>query len=437
MATTESSAAPLLAGVARVEVTPPLGTWLAGYARPDRFAERVDDPLYATSLALEQRGQRAALLVLDWVIIEEEERFAIASAVEERTGIPASNIIIHAIQTHSAPQTQTVFGFNAKDSAYIASALPRIVDCVCSAWSGRERVRIGVGIGRCDAGVNRRQIREDGEVVLGVNPFGPYDPEVTLLRFDAHDRHLATVVNYGAHPTTRGGESLAVSRDWPGVAVDFLAAHTGGTVMFLNGVVGDVAPRCTRPGPQGSLEVGMVVGREAARVFDTIQCRDEAGMQVFAEEIGFPLAPLEPREVAKARLATLPEKPKDWFEEGSRRHYEAVLREWDSGEIKTQRPFLQALLQIGDAAIVPFPGELFAEIGLRLKHASPFPRTLIASTSNGSLGYLVTREARARGGFEVMVAQTIYGAYALDDNIDDFLVAKILELLRRLRERPQ
>ena len=109
------------------------------------------------------------------------------------------------------------------------------------------------------------------------------------------------------------------------------------------------------------------------------------------------------------------------------------MREWERGEVKTHRPFLWTLLRIGDAAIIPFPGELFAEIGLRLKQYSPFRHTLVASTTNGSLGYLVTREARARGGFEVMVADTIYGAYVLDHKIDDFLVTKGLELLRKLR----
>ncbi len=426
-------AAPLLAGVARVDVTPPLGAWLAGYPQPDRLAQRVDDPLYATALTLEQGDRRAALVVLDWIIVEEDQRFAIATAVEGDTGIPASHLIVHAIQTHSAPQTQIVFGFRAQNSAYIASVLPPIVQCVRDAWERRRPVRVGVGVGRSDAGVNRRQIREDGEVVLGVNPFGAYDPEVTVLRFDTDQGRLATLVNYGAHPTTRSGDILAVSRDWPGVMVDFVEAHTGGTAMFLNGVVGDVAPRCTRSGPAGSVEVGTVVGREAARVFDTIDCRADVEMSVLAEEIAFPWAPLEPREVAEQRLRELPQQPKDWFQDASRRHYEAVLAEWNAGQPKTHRPFLQVLLRLGDAVIVPFPGELFAEIGLRLKHASPFRHTLVVSTSNGSLGYLVTREARARRGFEVMVAETVFGAYALHEKVDDFLVVKMLELLRRLR----
>lgn len=426
----------LLAGVARADVTPPLGTWLAGYPAPDRFADAVDDPLHATALALEQGDQRAALLVLDWVIIEEEERFAIANAVEQRIGIPAGHLTIHAIQTHSAPQTQSVFGFNPKDAAYIASALPRIVDCVCEAWESRQPARFGVGVGRCDAGVNRRQILENGEVTLGVNPFGAYDPELTVLRFDTAEGHLASVINYGAHPTTRGADCRGISRDWPGVAMDFLQAHTGGPVLFLNGVVGDVAPRNTRPGPPGSIEVGTVVGREAARVHDGIRCHEGAPLRIHAEEVAWPLAPLDSREQAEAKLRALPAAPTDWFAQATREHCQAVLATWASGNVKTHRPFLQTLLRIGDAAILPFPGEVFAEIGLRIKAASPFAHTLVVSTANASLGYLVTREARARGGFEVMVADTLFGAYALDHKIDDFLVAKGLQLLRNLYASP-
>ena len=82
-------------------------------------------------------------------------------------------------------------------------------------------------------------------------------------------------------------------------------------------------------------------------------------------------------------------------------------------------------------AIVPFAGEIFSEIALRIKHHSPFQYTLCAGTSNGSHGYYVTRDARARGGYEAWVARA-YGAYILADDIDDFLVRENVRLLEKL-----
>ncbi|MBZ0172351.1 MAG: hypothetical protein K8E66_08235, partial [Phycisphaerales bacterium] len=84
---------------------------------------------------------------------------------------------------------------------------------------------------------------------------------------------------------------------------------------------------------------------------------------------------------------------------------------------------------VGPVALVPLPGEPFAEIVLRLRHRSPVQHTLVASTTNGASGYFVTREARARGGYEVWVARAM-GAYLPADNLDDVLVEENLRLLR-------
>jgi hypothetical protein len=44
------------------------------------------------------------------------------------------------------------------------------------------------------------------------------------------------------------------------------------------------------------------------------------------------------------------------------------------------------------------PGELYVEIGLRIKQLSPLPHTLIAGYANGMLGYLCTRAWQEQAG---------------------------------------
>ena len=112
------------------------------------------------------------------------------------------------------------------------------------------------------------------------------------------------------------------------------------------------------------------------------------------------------------------------------RHWRAVVAELTKSP-QTHKTIEQTITRIGPVAIVPFPGETFSEIVLRLRHASPIQHTLCASATNGSNGYLVTRESRPRGGYEVWVARA-YGAYLLADNIDDVLVEENLKLLRTL-----
>jgi hypothetical protein len=58
-------------------------------------------------------------------------------------------------------------------------------------------------------------------------------------------------------------------------------------------------------------------------------------------------------------------------------------------------------MAIGDSAWVGIPGELFVEIGLEIKKASPFLHTMVFGYTNDSVGYLPTRKAFPDGGYGV------------------------------------
>ena len=58
-------------------------------------------------------------------------------------------------------------------------------------------------------------------------------------------------------------------------------------------------------------------------------------------------------------------------------------------------------MRLNDVAIVGVAGELFVEIQLAIKHASPFGSTLVAAYSNGCIGYLPVVDAYPDGGYEV------------------------------------
>ena len=265
-------------------------------------------------------------------------------------------------------------------------------------------------MGQCDAGINRRGVDARGRASLWVNPFGPYDPEVIVWRLEAAGGTKAVLVNYGAHPTTRHGENRGISRDYPGVLLDALESVTGAFGLFVNGVVGDVAPRNCFPENTGTLEIGLLLAREAKRVFDGIRCEEGAPLGVLPRLLQLPYAPLTPREEAEARLAEIDATVTWGLEAAKKAHYQAVLAEWERGEIQTARPFHQIVLRVGEAALAPFPGEHFAETGMRLKQFSPFHPTITASTMNGHEAYFATREAIARGGYEKDINMAL-GAY--------------------------
>lgn len=424
-------------GIARRCINPEPGTLLFGYPS-NRHGNVVADDLNVTALVLQSGETQAAILSFDLCILDELEVAAIRQAVEERTGIPGRNVTIHATHTHSGPITVRAFGWGAKNQKYLDGIRPLVVEAVAEALERVQPVRVGIGTGKTDAGINRREIDLEGNVILGFHEWGPRDDTLTVARFEGESGTVATLLHVGLHPTSRGLQP-DISRDWPGVAIDRLEAVTGAPVLFINGCFGDVAPRTTVGGAVGdgetaSREVGYRVANDAIGVWKTVRDFRDETLEVHSADFEMPHMPLDSLETAEQQLTELGDQREAFGETGANWNYWNAVREAHASGPRPSRTFGQTITALGSLAIVPFAGEVFAEIGLRLRKASPFAHTLVAGTTNGSHGYYVTRESRGRGGYEVWVARA-YGAYILAENIDDVLVVENLKLLKAMQAK--
>lgn len=431
----------LRAGVARRDITPPLGTPLMGYPNPQRVATSIRDGLNLTVIALEQGDTCAAIVGCDLCVPDDETVAQIRTGVAERTGIPPLHVTVSFTQTHSGPNTQTAWGWCERDDKYLATMVPRAIDAAAEAWDARQPVRVGIGTTGSDVGINRRVVYEDHGVGLGINPWGPYDPTITVIRFiTAEEKSLATMVHYGAHPTVFDGSTRAVSRDWPGVMIDRVEHFSKAPAMFLNGAVGDIAPRCNTQSAVGDgefalQEVGARAAMDAMRAYRQIKDFRGLDLAVHAGAFTMPYRPIAPLDEAKKKVAEFEPRKEQY---GGPRceflHWSAVVKEHERGSGVNGKRFEQTITSLGPVALVPFPGEPFAETVLRLRQSSPFEHTLSASTTNGSNGYFPTRDSLHRGGYEVWVAKA-FGPRILAENIDDVLFEENLKLLRGAWDR--
>ena len=174
---------------------------------------------------------------------------------------------------------------------------------------------------------------------------------------------------------------------------------------------------------------GLRAASDALRAWRGIKEFRHLDLQTYSQALTLPHAPLPALEEARQQATEYADgealrgaRHAEW------RYWNAVLAAHET-ELAQSHDWQQTITRIGPVVFVPFAGEVFSEIALRLKKASPFAHTLCLGTSNGSHGYYVTREARARGGYEPWVAKA-YGAYILADNIDDVLVRENLRLLQ-------
>jgi hypothetical protein len=92
-----------------------------------------------------------------------------------------------------------------------------------------------------------------------------------------------------------------------------------------------------------------------------------------------------------------------------------------SGPIRVE---IQAL-RVGDFVLVTFPGEPFAEVGLRIKKRSPFPNTFVAGCTNGRIGYAPTADAYDKDAYEDALTP-------LAPQWQEIYEGKALEMIRRL-----
>src|SRR6185369_7706475 len=234
-----SSAADLTleAGVAKVDITPSFFGPMYGYAnRRCGPANGTHDPLFAKALVLRTGDARVAIVTLDLGSIASEN---LHRDVATKLGIPV--LLLSASHTHSGPL------YLDGTSPYLKELEQKVFAAVEQASKSMFPARLGVGRGSAQLGYNRLLLREDGRARavfdnLDRIPYGPVDPEFTLLRVeDESGRARALMVHYAVHAVVLGPSSCKYSADYPGVLQSRVESEMpGAQCMFVQGGAGDI-----------------------------------------------------------------------------------------------------------------------------------------------------------------------------------------------------
>jgi len=427
----------LHAGAGRATITPPVGTILYGYA-PGRPAESVHDDLRVTSIAFSDGSEQAMLISTDICTYHQNSADRLRHLVSDQTGMPAENIIFCTTHTYSGPAASAGAGWGTTNEHYNFKQLePAVLEAARTACRNLKPALAGIGTCSSQTGINRRQIERDGTVALGQNPWGPYDPLMTVVSFKARDGEpIVNLVHYGCHGTA-AGNNPEITRDWSGPMVDCLERHSSSASVFFNGAIGDVGPRLPNGRATGDLQSALALGAragfDAVRAWQRIKDYRDVRLSTIRGDLRLPLKPLADRVTALKAIRELGD-PTELTGMRLREYdkWENVLLEHDKAELpKTHRVIRQTLVAVGPVAFVPFPFEMFAEISLRIRQLSPYQHTLCLSNANGSYGYFPTRDQYARGGYEIAISRC-FDCYELVEQADDHAVDQNLHLLEQL-----
>ena len=183
----------LRAGVAKVDITPDVtkGLPIVGHRRTVFV---IRDPLRAGVLVLDDGETKAAIVSLDTIGAWDEMVQLARLRIEKLTSIPAENIMVTASHNHSGP------GFDA-DSDWGKLLIDKLGIAAEKATETMKPVTVGYGEDRIEFGINRRKVI-DGRAVVRLNPDGPNDQRVKVLRFDDGSSltPLAVIMHAVCHP---------------------------------------------------------------------------------------------------------------------------------------------------------------------------------------------------------------------------------------------
>lgn len=389
----------LRAGVAKVDITPDVtkGLPIVGHRRT---VFEIRDPLRAGVLLLDDGETQAAIVTLDTIGAWDEMVLLARQRIEKLTSIPAANIMVTASHNHSGP------GFDA-DSAWGKSLIDKLGIAAKNAAATMKPVTVGYGEDRIGFGINRRKVI-DGRAVVRLNPDGPNDQRVKVLRFDDGGSltPLAVIMHAVCHPCffTWGDKGSPpypngyprLSADFPGEAQSFVEMCYGDktSALFLQGCAGDIRPNL--PGYP-------------------YRCADEADIQWAGRDLGSAVVRSLARGVTRERLA-------------NRGSYYAIRVASTKVSLPGKTGRIEAELQamkIGPYLLLTMPGEPMVEYGFKLENAiEDRAITIIVGYANGNIGYIATEAAYNVGGYEPNTSKLLPEAEAL-----------ILDELSRLADR--
>ena len=416
----------LKAGFARVDVTPPLGTFLAGYFSA-RFADGILDPIELNAIAMGDENERVLIITSDFLGIRENFATPIRKKIAERTGLALDHIMVTALHQHTSICLREGVDNNViENHDYMQMLYRKFCDVAQMALSDMADATMSYAEDMCENELSfvRRYIMQDG--VLRTNPdtakYGTpvchsedSDNTVRLVKFVREGKPAIALVNFSTHPDVIGGTKF--SADWPGFVRRFVEAeHEDTLCMLLNGCQGDtnhinfMLPKEERFPMGKGYPHAEYMGRHIANTVNAIW---DKTAEMADQSIG--------GGVTTVYNKTRSDKEEFFDEcwevyEARALNHDYTVTKTKSGialaeayrvvKIRTESPMYQKIpvtaLRVGEIGFVGFGGEPFTHYATAVRENFPGKTVIAACCANGYQGYLPTAKAFEQGGYEAI-----------------------------------
>jgi neutral ceramidase len=375
------------AAAVKIDISPKTPQWLMGYGA--RQSTGIHDPIFHRIAALSDGSTEVYIVASDLCLFSPSVYDAFTAELQRETGIEPRQIWWTVTHSHSTPevgppgmydillQGRSEHPWNREYLAFVKSALLVGIK-QARAELGPARIAIGTGMAR--ANINRRARDVDGRISLGLNPDGPTDRQIGIIRLERLDGStIGLLANYAMHGTVLGPSFVQVSGDGPGVVSAYLEEKLGVPALYINGAAGNLAPIYTvqelRNAHLGEFRVLL-----GDKILDANRSLGPGSANVGVW-------------LGEKWIETPRKQGLGWSEE-----LKAYGATSPAGVDLVRIPV--RFLRLNDTVLWGAPLELFCEIAIRVRNESPFRHTFFFGYANGWLGYLPTAEAFREGGYE-------------------------------------
>ena len=434
----------LLAGFAKIDITPDYPVGLGGYSNAEtRRSTGVVDKIYATCIALTDGDETILVYTIDNCACPRGTADKIREVVGAATGIAEDKIFLSATHSHSAP---ALFG-HPEAQMYKNQLFAACARGAQLALEDRAPAKVMAAKKNFPGWNSTRHVRMENNMVSGnqwrkvgspaVEMFGIPDDQMVLVKFarEAEDKKDILMINWQAHPDFASQVGvLKIAASYPGPLRDTVEAGSGMHVAFFTGADGNMISDCKRFFPEKAhgldwRRYGVKIGTLVLELMEELAEVEGSGIATKRAVVDVEVDHSWDHMIEQANevfnlwkatdLATGTEYGKKY--DFSSPYQARAIRSRDEME-KTTQLELHAF-RVGGVGFTTGTYEMFAESGIQVKEGSPYEFTFLLT---GNSSYIPSER-----NFEFRCYEADTGFYA--KGTAEQLVGKYVEMLKEIQ----
>ncbi|MFI3284050.1 MAG: neutral/alkaline non-lysosomal ceramidase N-terminal domain-containing protein [Erysipelotrichaceae bacterium] len=400
------------AAIKTIDVTPPIGSQMAGYSERKHGAIGIHDPLLAHAIVLDDGLSKIAYVVIDVTSVDSHFTKKVREIVLQETGIEFDHVMIGGTHTHSGSAATKL---NARvyipikqfdpngDAEYYSQLIKKVAGVIIWANNSLEEASIGIGTGIIDGlGTNRNNIDDY------------YDPAVSIIKLNRKDGSLlGAIINHACHPTVLNFENYLFTADYIGYLKSQLKDHyPESEFVFSQGAAGSASTRYTKKSStfEEASRLASIITDEVLRVLPKVEMVTDISVSGTCEDFSLEIRDFlkedecikeiercklelqnlidnkaEASQIRKAYVTLQGSEKRNFFRENI-----------DINEVTSE---LQCL-DFGIFKLIGIPADCFGEIARDIMNIPSNKPTLVAGYVNDALGYVLSKEGYAVDSYE-------------------------------------